>query len=175
MEQFDSDWIDEYVKEEKIYSQFYNSSVENIKLYFIYVNKYNTIENILQEKIIIDNGLLNKDRILYLIKNKKIKNNIKYKLISLLKYNITLEPEYINQFINSKMNQTYLTNINILEDIYFQKTITILQNLNSLFFIFNEINNDNPTFHSKENKNIFTKKIYFTKLKKNCKSKRKKI
>lgn len=138
MEIFDNSWVEEYEKLEKDYEMFYKENVENVKLFFLYINKNKNIENIHQDSVILTNGILSKELVLNLINQNKIKNGIRYNLTHLLKYNISLDPTSVDDFLSDKINETYLNSVNFLEDIYFKKTISILQDLNCLYFILYE-------------------------------------
>lgn len=139
-EDFDTrlDWIDEYKNEEKQYELFYKEPIDNLKLNFIYVGSNNEIECINEGSILLSNNILNKDRLIELITVNKTKNNIRYNLKYILKYNFSLEPCNIIPYLKNKINEPYLTDIKILEDIVFTNTISVMQDLNCLLFIFTE-------------------------------------
>jgi hypothetical protein len=170
-ENIDNEWVDEYKKEEEYYTDFYKEPVTTIKLFFLYVNKEKELEIITNEPFFLKKGsnVIHKEELITIIKNKQLekerKYNIKYKLISLYRYNPMLEPEDINVFIqpvsfieneneNEKKN-TFFIKEKYLTDIEYMDTITIFQDLNSLFFIFYEYNKHNNI----NNKHNVTKKI----------------
>ena len=97
-DEFDYSWISEFEQTENDYASFYKEKIDSIKINYIYIDKTNSVDNIHQESIIIENGKLDKERIIDMIKRNMKKNNIDYKLISILKYNITLEPEHIKDY-----------------------------------------------------------------------------
>jgi hypothetical protein len=138
MEEFDNSWLEEYEQMEKDYEIFYKETVENIKCFYVYISKTNEIKNLHQEDVILSNGILKKDQLLILIKNNKNKNGTSHRLKHLLKYNIFLEPDRVEDFLYNKLNEQYLKPMTFLEDLYFEKTINALQDLNSLYFIFCE-------------------------------------
>ena len=125
---FDGSWIDAFEELEKDYQRFYKETVETINLFFVYVNKSNSVENVIQDKLLLD-----------IIRTNNVKNDIKYKLISMLKYNITLSPEEIKSFVFDEFDETYLESINTINDLHFDESITILNDLNCLYFIFYEM------------------------------------
>jgi hypothetical protein len=165
-EDLDTSWIDDFKKDNEKYSEFYTEEVTNITLFFIYIDHKNNIENLSRELLILDKkNTIIRDQLIQLIKQNHIQNNnnnnnnnkYKYKLTSLLKYNIDIEPEEIYNFINNKddssFNKRFFIQEKYLNDIIYKNTINIFQDLNSLFFIFKEINPlDN------HNKNNTTKK-----------------
>ena len=150
----DNSWIREYEVTEKEYSSFYKEKVETIKINYIYVDEKNDVNYVTQENMFIQDSKIDKDKIIEIIKCRKCKDKINYKLISILKYNITLEPEYIKHYIqqNEDYNQDFLSKVDILQDIYFKDTIHLFNDLNCLYFIFCDK-------RLRENKHKLTKKI----------------
>lgn len=151
---FDDSWIHDYEVSELEYSSFYKEKTENIKLNYIYVDEKNHISCLNQESIFIENSKLDKEKLIDIIKINRKKNNIHYKLISILKCNITLDPDHIKTYIeDDDFNEDFLSNVDILQDIYFGDTINLFQDLNGLYFIFC----DKKKNHI--HKNSITKKI----------------
>ena len=159
MEIFDDSWVNEYESLEKNYDIFYKENVENVKLFYIYVDKNKNLEHLHQSDVILSNGILTKERLLDLIKSNKTKNGIRYSLKNLLKYNISLEPSYIHDFLSYKLNDTYIKSINFLENVYFEKTINFFQDLNCLYFILCEKENQNQNQNQNRKYNNTTKKL----------------
>jgi hypothetical protein len=150
----DTSWIDAFKKDNETYSDFYTEEVTNITLFFIYIDHKNDIENLSRDLMILDRkNTIGRDQLIQLIKQNQHHNHNKYKLISLLKYNIDIESEEIYNFINNKDNSSFNKRFFIqekyLNDIIYKNTINIFQDLNSLFFIFKEtlpiVNNNNCT------------------------------
>lgn len=147
------------------YAQFYSEIVESIKVYNIYISKKNKIEAINKHILLLDNGVLSKKNLVELINTNKTKDSIKYKLVSLLKYNIDIKPESIYDFLENKLNNIFLLKINTLKDIVYNKTITFFQDINSLYIIFYEKDNDNDNIINNQDIKIsssLTKKIHIT-------------
>jgi hypothetical protein len=138
----DTKWIDDFKKNEEIYNEFYKEPVKSINIYLLYVNKDNELEHIHSDKCFInENGLLKREIIISFIKRYQDLYSIHYKLLSLLKYNIDLEPIDIKEFINEDVlvsNQRFLYSEKYLEDIHFKESINMFQDLNALFFLFYE-------------------------------------
>jgi len=183
----DTKWIDEFDKLDNEYKSYYKEDLTFIKIHSIYININNEIEKIIEEKIILKTpGLICKNEILGLIKKNMYSNNIKYKLLSILKFNIDIEPYYLKQFLkytinNSKNsinkkgqlvnvgNQFLHINKNI-DDIYFEKSISMFHDINDLIFIYyyNSIvtsSNTNNSLKSESNiidntNNNITKKVF---------------
>lgn len=161
------DWIDDYEEEEKQYADFYEEPVTNIKLHFVYINKNNTIEKIRVENTSVDDDqMVKKERLLYLIKNNMNHDNIQYKLLSLLVYNLDVPSNNLKKYLEeppeSEENYKYLYSLKILEDIKIKETITLFHDINGIYFIFYEKsknNNNNSNSNSNSNSHNSTKKI----------------
>ena len=144
-EDLDTSWIDEFKKDNEKYSDFYTEDVTTITIFFIYIDHKNNVENLSRDLLILDKkNTIVRDQLIQIIKQNQNKIQInKYKLISLFKYNIDIEPEEIYKFINNKDDSSYNKRFFIqekyLNDILYKKTINIFQDLNSLFLIFKEV------------------------------------
>ena len=104
-------------------------------------------------------NIILREEILQLFKTHSIDNNLKYKLKSILRYNITLDVNEIKTFLKNPLNyKNYLSTIKNIDTINFEKTINYFHDLNDVYFIFHE--------ELKEKKNI-TKKIFSKYSKKN--------
>ena len=142
-EEIDDDWLNTYKMQDNDYNDFYKKNTENIEMFFFYVNGDNELETINKINYILDNNSkITKDNIIKVIKENQYKNNKKYKVKHIVKYNITLEPDEIIHMLNvdNKEGYNFISNVSYNNDIHFSDTICILQDLNSLYIIFTEIN-----------------------------------
>jgi hypothetical protein len=162
---FDSEWIKDYEEKENEYKKFYKEEVNIIDAIFIYINHNNEIYNVKNFKEYIANSQINYERIIEIIKNYQNNMDIKHKLMGLLNYKIDIEPENIKQLFNYNINPGTLYSIKNINNINFDKTINLLQDLNSLVFIFKVKNTD------KNNKNATTRRITLTQKQKKTKRK----
>jgi len=136
----DSSWIQSYETDDKKYSHFYKEEVASINYFCIYIDANNTIIKIKKDKLYLENNTISKDQLFYILQKNSRDERTKFKLSTILKYNITLDPENILKFINSKQHQTspeYLHPISSIDTITYQDTINIFQELNALFIIYN--------------------------------------
>ena len=163
--EFDSEWIKDYEEKENEYKKFYKEEVNIIDVIFIYINDDNEIYNVKNFKEYIANSQINYERIIEIIKNYQNNMDIKHKLMGLLNYKIDIDPENIKQLFNYNINPGTLYSIKNINNINFDKTINLLQDLNSLIFIFKVKNTD------KNNKNVTTKRITLTQKQKKTKRK----
>jgi hypothetical protein len=124
-------------------------------------------------------NLLTREHILRIIKTHCIYDDIKYSVLSILKYNFTISPNDLKAFLksnNPSIGSTYLTPIRNIDSILFEQTITLFHDINDLFIIFFDNNASNAynisnnlapiipigsTKHMVNNHNL-TKKIIFT-------------
>ena len=162
--EIDNSWVEAYKLQEEKYNEFYNEKVSTIKVFFLYINTENTVVHLTKEMVTLNaNSTLPREQLITLIKENQISNNIKYKLFSLVRYNINLQPEEINAFVEGSANvygpanvhgsanvhgttnvqgapymNKFLIPENYIQDIYFTDTISIFQDLNCLYLIFKE-------------------------------------
>lgn len=141
-----------------LYKDFYVDDVHYIPISIIYVNVLHEIVKLKQETILMScPNIITRAEILDIIKKYSIDNTLHYVLQSILKYNICVEPENISQFIKTHgENIDYLNIIPKCDDIYFNKTIHMFQDLNELIFIFYEKRISNK--HTKTRKLLTYKK-----------------
>jgi len=87
-----------------------------------------------------NSNILKKYELISLIN--KYKKDQKVKLLSILKYNINLDSDNIFEYLKQETeNNLFLQSVKSIEDICFDPTIAMFEDLNSLFFIFVETNN----------------------------------
>lgn len=163
-EQLDDSWIEEIENEDKLYSTFYTEENEIVKLIFIYINKYNEIYHLKKDNVILDNGVLDKTKLIFLLKKNKMFNSIDHKLISILQYNIDLKPEELSLYLKNDDKFNFLSIKSTLSEMKWDDTIHFFKNLNSLHIIYYD--------NSKQSKST-TKKIYIKKTSKRKSRKRK--
>jgi hypothetical protein len=171
-EKLDDIWIQDFEKIDKPYHDFYKENLYYIHINFFYINKENEIDKITNEIFFMKNpNVVSREEIIYIIKRNSQYNANMYSLLSILKYNFTLNPEEITDFLKTSNNDYYseqnLTIVKHIDTIVFEKTISMFQDLNTLIIIFYEKNKENNV--KKETMNNYTKKIY---LKRNIKNQR---
>ena len=133
-----TDWIEDFEIEDKDYKQFYKEPVKSIQVYYLYVNRYQELFHIKKQKIDLYNSQLEKKALIALIKKYRDYQNRTYVPLSILKYNITLEPQYIQEFISNPIDFKYTQAESSIENIDWFDSIVFLQEVNSLYIVFRE-------------------------------------
>jgi|MDTC01.1.fsa_nt_gb hypothetical protein len=133
-----TDWISEFELEDKDYKQFYKEKVNSVKVYFLYVNKEHSLFHVKKNKIKLSNSKLPKEELIQLLKQYRIYEKKEYIPLSILKYNLTLQPQNIRDFIYDKYNKSFLTAENSIDEITWYDSILFLQDINSLYIVFRE-------------------------------------
>jgi hypothetical protein len=156
----DDKWIKEFENNDKLYRDFYKNDVHYINLHFVYVNKMNEIEKISNEQYLLSSAnILLHNELIKILKMYSVINNTRYSLLSILRYNITISPDEITNFVKTNHDTWYTNYISIIKnisDIKFDKTINIFQDLNDLTIVFYEK-------HTDKNSNTYTKRIHINK------------
>jgi hypothetical protein len=121
--------------------------MENINIHSIFINTQNTIEKISSDKIDIYDNTIPKEKILKIIQdNKSMPGGVgggstKYKLLDIIVYNIDLEPQHIQDFVQNYDIDTerFLKIVPIVDDIRIAPSIFIFHSLNAIYIMFQEI------------------------------------
>jgi len=164
----DDDWINKFENTDKLYQDFYKDDLYYINLKFIYINRLNEIEKIKQEVFfMLKPNYISREEILQILKRSIIDNDRTYSLLSILKYNITLDAEDIKNFVlKSNEERSYLKVIKNIDAIPLEKTISMLHDLNEIILMFYE----KSTELKELNPNTSTKKVYLHPLSSNKKT-----
>ena len=135
------------------YDAFYKDAVQAVRLIFLYINNNN--ELIYSKKCILplENEVITKSQLLYLLKKNGVYNKVKYYPKHLFQYNIELNGEDVQDFLKSPEDYNFMRAVQYLNGIYWRKTIKFFRPLNSLYIIMNE---------RKKSSNAITKRIFLT-------------
>ena len=154
----DDEWIKNFENNDKLYQEFYKDDLYYINLRIIYINRNNEIDKIKNQPFLLTspNKIL-REEVIGIIKNNSQDNNIRYSLLSILKYNVNLEPDDIKNYLIKKDNNNFLSVVKNIDTIVFEKSISIFHDLNDILFVFYEKSKEIV----KRNLNTMTKKIFF--------------
>lgn len=156
-EHLDDKWITEYENTDKLYKDFYKDNIYYIQLTLIYVNKNNDIDKIKHNPFLLNTpNILSQEELIGILKQNSTLDNKSYSLLSLLRYNIHLNPDDVNHFLKKNGYYDYLSILKNINNIHFEQTIHMFHDLNDIIIIFYE-KQKNVT--PKISKNI-TKKVY---------------
>lgn len=147
----DDTWIREFENTDKLYKDFYKDNIYYINLRVIYVNRGNEIDKIKQESFLMSKpNVITREEILSIIKRNAVEHHKRYSLLSILKYNILLDPDHVKYYLHNSVNQEYLTVVKNIDHIPFEKSISMFQDINDLILI----------FYEKSKSESMTKKVY---------------
>jgi hypothetical protein len=136
----DISWIDKQNKLHTIDKTYYREPMEFISIHSIYVNTDKNIEKISSDKIDVYNNFISKEKILKIIQHSKSIHRDKYKLFDIVLYNIDLEPQHIQDFVQNDVDKNrFFKKFSIVDDIKINPSIFIFHSLNAIYFIFQEI------------------------------------
>lgn len=162
----DTNWIEEFEANDQKYIPFYNEDVNEIKVTSLYVDKENNIETIKEERLILkQENMVTKEEIIDVIKKNSFKDKKRYTILSLLKYNIDLETTHVKHYLKSIVSNDFLVVVKNIDNIPLKKTISMFQDLNTIFILFYEKTQPIGSNHQT------TKKIYIS----NNKTKKKQL
>ena len=139
MMDMDTDWIEEYENEDNSYELFYPNTLSNIKVNILYVNKINELEKVREEMIYLSvPNRITKEVMLRLIKSYDINDSIKYKLVSILVYNIDIQHNELKNYINGTEKYDFITSLRNIEDYELKPSLKYLEKVNNIYIVFSE-------------------------------------
>lgn len=160
----DTSWIDDYETIENKYKMFYKENIDTINVTLIYINRKLEIDKISQSNLSLNKyNLISKDEILNVIKKNSDVGNIKYKLLSLLTYNIDINHNGLKKFLESDItsaNDTFLHSLSSMQDIILSPSIQLFHDINSLILIYYEEPRISEDPQCNVSRKATTKKIY---------------
>ena len=157
-DKLDETWIKDFEKIDNTYSEFYKSDVYFVKITCIYIDQENEIFKIKEELFFMKNpNIISREELIGILKKNSFSNNNSFSLLSLLRYNLNIEPQDIS-YIN---NKNYITILKNIDEIVFDKTINMFHNLNNIIIIYYEKITNNKNKSHMNTSNNSTKKIYF--------------
>lgn len=166
----DDEWINKFEETDKLYQDFYKDDVYYINLRVIYINRVNEIDKIKYESLLMKYpNKISHEEIIEILKKNAVDNERRYSLLSILRYNINLEPDEIKNYLSNGDNKEYLSVIKNIDAVTFERTINMFQDLNDLILIYYEKSKE----LKKPDANNSTKKIYLRSLNTNKKTIRK--
>ena len=139
----DTSWIDDYEDIEKKYEMFYKENISSMNVIMVYVNTRLEIEKISQRDLQLKSyNIVSKDEILSMINSHSCVGDIKYKLLSLLTYNINITHNELKGFLETDLDDpskdNFLHSLSTLEDITLVPSIQLFHDINSIVIVYYE-------------------------------------
>ena len=151
----DDNWIQEFNKTDKLYSDFYKDNLYYVNVTILYVNSQNEIDKIKQEPLLLSKpNEIMYEELFGILKRNSIEDAKKFSLLSMLKYNFNIEPSDVQSYLFHHSDANHLSSIRHIDTIVFEKTIAMFHDLNDLILVFQEKTNHHP--HNSHNN---TKKL----------------
>ena len=139
LDMMDTDWIEEYENEDSSYELFYPEALSKIKVNILYVNTRNELEKMREELIYLSvPNRITKEELLRVIKRYDISDTIKYKLVSILVYNVDIQHNELKNYLYGPDKYNFITSLRNIEDYELKPTSKYLEKVNNLFIIFSE-------------------------------------
>ena len=142
-EDLDTSWIDTEEKIDSMENTYRREPCDAIDVYFIYLNGDNAIDKIVCEREVPEDGVISKERLLKIIQTKRNIDGKKYRLFDLLSFQVDIEPSKIDVFNRGKdvseISEECFKVLPIFDSISCISSIFIFHDINSLYFIFKEV------------------------------------
>jgi hypothetical protein len=146
----DCSWIQTEQKMANIEKNYIREPIDDIKMYFIYINYHSEIEHVVKDienveaEMDMNQRHISKERLLKIIQEKRHHNNKKYRLDDILSFQIDLEPENIASFSELEdihdIASSFLKSVPIFDEISCIPSIFIFHDIACLYFFFHENN-----------------------------------
>jgi len=157
----DDEWVKNFEKSDRLYKDFYKDDVYYINLRVIYINRENEIDKIKYDSLLMTYpNKISQEEIIDILKKNSIDNERRYSLLSILRYNINLEPDEIKNYLLNGENKEYLSVIKNIDTVTYERTINMFHDLNDLIIIFYEKSRE----LKRPDANNSTRKIYLRSL-----------
>jgi hypothetical protein len=138
----DISWTEKHERLLNIHQNYQKEHMNSIKICYIYVNLQSEIEQVICEHEALgqlqNKSIISKERVLQLVQNKKNLNNFKYSVDSILLYNVSVEPENIQKYVNSDIVEHFLKVYPIVDEILIHPSIFIFHEINCIYFVFKQ-------------------------------------
>ena len=142
----DTSWFNEQEQFTNVHYLDGREPMNEIQVKILYIDLNNTLIHTETEicKLEIENekSIFSREKILLLIQSKNKREMKKYRLSELLLYNVVIEPENLQNYsktIQQMTDEIYLKKHSTIDDIQIASSILIFHTINTVYFIFQEI------------------------------------
>jgi hypothetical protein len=137
--ELETEWIDEFDRQDEPYCSLYKAAQDTISAIYLYVNRENELFHSRQEPLSTENGTLRKAVLVDALKRNRIYAGIKYRPLSLLRYDIGVGPDSVCRFVQEPETQGKLVSEASIEDMSWRPAAPCLQQVNCLYVVFMEV------------------------------------
>lgn len=135
----DISWLKEQERLEKVNNNYEKEPMENIELYFIFINQNSFIEKITNERLDLDckTGIISKADLHSIIEKKQSST---WTLDDVMLFHVNLEPQNIHSYSKSDdISNGFVQVLKTVDnDIHIPPSIFIFHRINSIFFTFKQ-------------------------------------
>lgn len=133
----DVSWIEQFEQEEYKYAMFYPEKIKELTVSILYINGRKELEKISVKKIKLEKyNEIQKNDLLALIKQHDKIDDIKYKILSILVYNFTLQNDELKNFLNNSEKYDFMTNLKQIDTYELESSIECMSDINNLYILF---------------------------------------
>lgn len=151
----DVSWIEQFEKEEYKYAMFYPQKIKEMSVSILYINGQNELEKISVKKMKLEkHNEIQKTELLTLIKQHDKIDNIKYKILSILVYNFTLQNDEMKNFLNNSNKYNFMTNLKQIDTFQLESSIECISDINNLYIIFYQDNKNTTSASTQQTKRV---------------------
>jgi len=138
----DTSWVQNYERMTAIDHNYKKDFMDSVCMVFIYLNTLNEIVNVIQESenCIVEEkaSVIKEERLLRMIEEKRHIGNKVYHLEDILKYNVDIESERVQHFVNGEIEIPLTSVSTMIKDIVFEPSIFIFHEINHVYLLFRE-------------------------------------
>jgi len=141
----DFSWVLEQDRLHNPQNNFSREPMEHIQVKYIFINKNKYIDKVLCETVELAFGnVISNEQLICMAESKKYKTpTSRYKLKDLLLFNVDLEPEHIQAYAKNDgfiaFSKPFMKVLSVVDKIIIPDSVFIFHDINSLYFIFEEV------------------------------------
>ena len=132
-------WIEKFEDDDALYKDFYREKVENVSVYYLYVNRENELFHSKKDILSVDEGIVPRSQLVSILQGHRIHANKTYRPIALLKHNMDIGPDEVEKYMEDPDSFDFSSLQKNIDDIEWSDTITLFQSMNSLHIVFHEM------------------------------------
>jgi hypothetical protein len=122
-------------------SVFVEEEIDSLNIAIIYTDQSKIVNTSNYNYKLNNKGILSKEELLYIIKNKLIVDDVKFRLISISLFHLSLKADEVKDYMNSDVGTTPADNLihyKNITDIPIIPTVNIFSDLSTLYILLNK-------------------------------------